>query len=198
VLPSEECGGWAVDLKTTDPVNFAQLANRFGWNKAAAQGLKNLKGEIGRFRFFAAKDGSVSSVLMSGRFNGPETSGLSMVTIPVKRSAKTLAIAIGATVSAAKGERLGTMDVVYAYGRTDVVPLVMGENICAVTDGESSLFSPVLWSVPAENEVPAFAIHGLFWQSKSPSAKIDHVRFHSANAGSALMIFGMAGIETPQ
>lgn len=202
-LPGGAAPGWTLDLNSVANLELGADAEGrfFGIRVGETNGFFPLESgltKIGRFRFRIAGSGSSPrAVTLSGQFN-PDTGATypSVLRLPVGARAEFLQFAVAATFGASAGVRIAETEVVFEDGSVDRIPWKMEQTVYALDDPRSTPESPLLWQrKPRTPEEPPAAIHGHLWKNPTPEKPIRELIFRSDRRGSALMLFGVTGVE---
>jgi hypothetical protein len=195
LLPRSGADGWTLDLDAAAGFNLSANAGEQWMGFANIDGMKGFPArlaKLGRFLFeLPGKPGAPRALLMSGRFN-PPGNWPERVCIPVDDTATTLVFAVAATFQAPVNPPIATCGVQFDDGTSEIIRWEAGETVFALESDAENRFAPLLWS--AKGKLPTY-VHAYVWHNPRPGNRIRRLVFESSNQGSALMLFGVSGIQ---
>jgi hexosaminidase len=200
MLPRGRAAGWALDLGAVANLDLATSATA-AWlgydDPATLAALPVGETRMGRSTVrIAGAAGGPRALLLAGRFNPAGTPKWpSRAVLPVGRHARAVAMALGASTTAAPEPPIARALFQYADGTSASVAFRLGQNVFPVSDANASVVAPRWWESPAKSGEQPFAVHGFVWQNPYPGRELKAIEFRTENQGPALIIFGITGVE---
>lgn len=197
-LPNGEAAGWTTDLAPM--ANFSLTPGSdgswLGYEKAG--NVKPLNAgltRLGRFIFRIAEQESTGNqgVLLTGGFNPTQGQWPQEVIIPVNRACRAISFATAATFSCPQDTRIAQTTMLFDDGTSQIIDWKVGQNVFPIDDDRGGTEAPVLWA-SAEKDAVKRVIHGYTWRNAT-TKKLKEIRTRSAGRGSALILFGVSGID---
>lgn len=196
LLPQSEASGWMVDLSPAATLPLKPSKKISPWlGYAKGVDLADFAAGdswLGRFRFRLPSN--KNAVLFSGRMNPDGQRGLSQLNLAIENTAKALVFAGAATLGGPEGQTLARTRVSYSDGSSETFEWKLAQNVFALDDTRMSLTAPVVWSKKARSGMRR-AVHAYVWENPHPEKAISEIVTTSANEASALILFGVSGIQ---
>ena len=191
--------GWTTNLSNI--VNYSlQAEDAYGWFGLGREhdlsmlpsGPVSLRG----IKFDLCDSGSDSApaaiVLQSKLTRG--NAYPNVVTIGLRATASRVALLQATNFPCARGEQVGQYEFTYTDGRTEVLPLIYGENIFAYTERGSAPAAPIVWRGTTRSGQPV-TLRVLLWDNPRPASSLESITIRSADAPGALMLIGLTGLD---
>lgn len=197
-LPRMGARGWSADLNSV--ANFS-LKAKDGEVLPGFQKGEDLRafpvGEttLERFRYnFPGEKDAPRAVLLEGQFNPTPGAWPARLSVPVDSTATLVMFAVAATLPGPPGAAVASSAVNYEDGTSEKIDWRLTQTVYSLEDERASADAPVLWRETPKDQTPR-VVHGYQWKNPAPAKKIKSIDFRSANRGSALVVFGISGIQ---
>lgn len=183
MLPPTSSAGWTVDLSS---IANQPASGEFSWLKHLQTGHLM---RLGRYGFASPE----AAVVFSGKFNRTR-SQLRKARLDIGTTATAIGFATGATYASPTNDTIASTEVLYEDSAVEKLEWRLGINVMAISDSRSTIMAPLAWTNP-EKSLPSQHVHVYTWLNPSPEKTIKAINFSSADEGSALVLFGISGIQ---
>ncbi len=185
--------GWQVPLDAV--ANTVVDVTELNLADGALSSLKPGAAQMGNYHFLLpevkGRIGALSLAGAWGRSDGDEQSA----TIGLNINASEILLVLGAPVTVPDGTSVGSLLMTLDNGSTHGIALQYGSTIMSITDGRSTLLSPVIWkSANTSIGEGGAVIHMLRWTNPMPGTKVTSMELLANPTGPGIMLMGVSGI----
>jgi hexosaminidase len=206
-LPKGDAAGWVIDLYPY--ANFALVPGKgadwlgFSGDSHGMQGFPVHPEWLGRFRTAEKADTKSTeprALVFGGQFNLPRSAFGGRWPYPpdmdfrVGTTATAIVFLAAATFNATPEPPIADTSVLYADGSSEKIRWSPGETIFALDDGRVKPDCPIVWESTNGAGIKRM-VHACIWRNPHPEREIGSIGFISRHKGSALMLFGITGIQ---
>ena len=82
----------------------------------------------------------------------------------------------------------------YADGTSETILWRLGQNVFSIDDPRVTASSPIVFGDRPKGAMPRL-VHAFHGSTPAPAKEIREIAFESTDAGSALILFGMGGVQ---
>jgi hypothetical protein len=206
-LPRGDAAGWVIDMYPY--TNFALVPEKgadwlgFAGDAHGMAGFPVHPEWLGRFRTAQkadAKSTEPRACLLGGQFNLPRSTFGGTWPYPpdmdfdVRTTATAVVFLVAATFNAASEPPIAETLVSLKGRESETIRWSLGETVFALDDGRVKPDCPIVWEGTNRAGIRR-VVHAYIWRNPHPECEIERIGFLSRHEGSALMLFGITGIQ---
>jgi hypothetical protein len=191
--------GFSVDLQDAYNRSLSDKSGSSGWmGLGANEDLSSFpvgNRYFGETQFIITPNArNQAAIMLYGKFNAkgkyPKNVELSLD----HQKATELHFLCNAGLISKEGTQIGSIDLVYADGTSEILPLVYGKNIFAYDDIRLSQTSQIAWKGNTQNN-KTIAVWDLVWQNPKPAKEIKKIVLRSAGTESCPVFYAITGVN---